>query len=269
MGLDWLTFYEAGRAILEGMSPYTVPGYFNPPLLAYLLAPTTMIPFSIWMPLMITVSCFALIVLAKRKSVFLLLSPFILQALTWGSVDLLLTASMSVSWGFLALKPQLLFIALPVILRRLSRRDLIIAGSMLIAYPPHYVDWFRAIQTTKNERIAENSIDWSANLSSLGPVAIIAGLVLAVAVLKMHCTPSSQKLILTALSPLSRVHDYLVAWEELATFKMWAFSWILFVVWYHLETRSELIYVLIGLSVLVRELPYPRKAYVVVKRRLA
>ena len=261
MGLDWLTFYNAGRAVLEGMSPYQVPGYFNPPLLAYLLAPTTIIPFSIWMPFMITVSCFGLILIARKKSVFLLLSPFAIQALTWGSVDLLLTASMSVSWGFLMLKPQLLFIALPVILKQLSRRNILFAGSMLIAYPPHYVDWFRAVQTTKNA----HQYNWSANVSSLGPIAIVGGLLLAVAVLKMQCTPSRQKLILTALSPLSRVHDYLIAWEELATFKMWAFSWILFVVWYHLETRNELIYVLIGLSVLIRELPYPR----VVKRRLA
>lgn len=249
MGIDWQIFYDAAHAVLNGMSPYTVPGYFNPPLLAYLLAPTTIMPFSIWMPFMITVSCFALAMMlrTKRKLAYLLLSPFTLQALTWGSVDLLLVGGMSVSWGFLMLKPQLLFIALPVILQRRARRHFLIAGLMLIAYPPHYEDWFKATQTT----------EWAhgtSNLASMGVPMLIVGLLLTIVALRYARTAPRAKLILTAFSPVSRVHDYLVAWEELATFKMLAFSWTLFVVWYHLETRNELIYVLIGLLVFIREL---------------
>ncbi len=259
MGIDWQIFYDAANAVLNGMSPYTVPGYFNPPLLAYVLAPSTIMPFSIWMPFMIVASCFVLVVMLKikMKSVYLLLSPFVLQALTWGSVDLLLVGGMSISWGFLMLKPQLLFIALPVILKQRRRRDFLIAGLMLVAYPLHYVDWFKAIQTT----------EWASgtsNLASLGPVMAVAGILLAGAAFsKLECTPSSMKLIFTALSPVSRVHDYIIAWEAFATFKMWTFSWVLFIVWYHLETRNEIIYVLIGLLVFIRELLppilYPRR----------
>ncbi len=252
MGIDWQIFYDAGNAVLNGMSPYLVPGYFNPPLLAYLLAPTTIMSFSIWMPFMITVSCFALLILARKKSLFLLLSPFTLQALTWGSVDLLLVGSMSVSWGFLMLKPQLLFIALPVILKQRRPKDFLIAGLMLVAYPPHYVDWFKATQTT----------EWAhgtSNLASMGLPMLIVGLLLTIIALRFARTPARAKLILTALSPVSRVHDYLVAWEELATLKMLVFSWALFILWYQLETRNELIYALIGLSMFIKELLQHKK----------
>ena len=250
MGIDWQIFYDAAHAVLNGMSPYTVPGYFNPPLLAYVLAPSTIMPFSIWMPFMITVSCFALLMLARKKSIYLLLSPFVLQALTWGSVDLLLVGSMSASWGFLMLTPQLLFIALPVILKQRRRRDFLIAGLMLIAYPPHYVDWFKAIQTTENA----HNYTWSASIASIGIEMLIVGLLLTVVALRFARTPSRAKLILTALNPVAHVHDYLVAWEELATLKMLVFSWVLLIVWYQLGTGKELIYALIGLSMFIKEL---------------
>ncbi len=259
MGIDWQIFYDAGHAVLNGMSPYTVPGYFNPPLLAYMLAPTTIMSFSIWMPFMIVVSCFVLIILARKKSVFLLLSPFTLQALTWGSVDLLLLGSMSVSWGFLMLKPQFLFIALPVILKQRRRKDFLIAGLMLIAYPPHYVDWFKAIQTTKDA----HRLTWSASIGSMGFEMLIVGLLLTILALRYARTAPRAKLILTAFNPIAHVHDYLVAWEELATLKMFVFSWTLMIVWYQLGTGNELIYALIGLSMFIKEvLPqlfYPRK----------
>lgn len=251
MSLDWFTFYEAGRAVLEGISPYTVSGYFNPPLLAYILAPSTMLPFSIWMPFMITVSCFTVILLARKRSLFLLLSPLVIQALTWGSVDLLLMGGMSVSWGFLVLKPQLLFIALPVILQQWSRRNIAIAGLMLTAYPPHYVDWFRAIQTTKHA----HQYNWSANLSALGPVMMVIGLLLTVGVFyRLRSTPHPAKLVMAILSPVSRMHDYIIAWESLASLKMLLATWGIFIVWYHLETRNEVIFTLLGLGVFIREL---------------
>jgi hypothetical protein len=148
------------------------------------------------------------------------------------------------------LKPQLLFIALPVILKRRDRRHFLIAGLMLIAYPSHYVDWFKAIQTTKDA----HPLTWSASISSMGLEMLIVGLLLTVVALRYARTAPRAKLILTALNPVSHSHDYLVAWEGLATFKMWVFSWVLFIMWYQLKTGNELIYALIGLVVFIREL---------------
>ena len=253
MGIDWQIFYDAGRAVLEGMSPYSVSGYFNPPLLAYILAPSTILPFSIWMPFAITVSCFSVMIVARKRSLYLLMSPLFIQAMVWGSVDLLLMASMSLSWGFLVLKPQLLFIALPVVLRRLSRRDCLIAIMMLVAYPPHYVDWLKAVQTTKwTER--------TSNLASLGTPMMIVGLLLAVIAIARISTPTKAKLVLTALAPVSRIHDYIIAWEALATPKMLLMSWGIFIVWYSLETRNEIIFTLIGVGVFIYEMKRRKRA---------
>ena len=124
---------------------------------------------------------------------------------------------------------------------------------MLVAYPPHYVDWLKAVQTTKwTER--------TSNLASLGTPMMIVGLLLAVIAIARISTPAKAKLVLTALAPVSRIHDYIIAWEALATPKMLLMSWGIFIVWYSLETRNEIIFTLIGLGVFIYEMKRRKRA---------
>jgi len=44
-GVDFLVFYRAARAMTEGNSPYTIPGYVSVPGLAVLLEPLSRLPF--------------------------------------------------------------------------------------------------------------------------------------------------------------------------------------------------------------------------------
>jgi arabinofuranan 3-O-arabinosyltransferase len=44
-GVDFLVFYRAARAMTQGNSPYTIPGYVSVPGLAVLLEPLTRLPF--------------------------------------------------------------------------------------------------------------------------------------------------------------------------------------------------------------------------------
>ncbi|MFZ0996234.1 MAG: glycosyltransferase family 87 protein [Candidatus Dormiibacterota bacterium] len=46
-GVDFLVFYRAARAMAQGSSPYTIPGYVSLPGLAVLLEPVTRLPFRI------------------------------------------------------------------------------------------------------------------------------------------------------------------------------------------------------------------------------
>lgn len=114
---DWFVFYKAGKAVLTGISPYSVKDYFNPIQAAWLLAPTTLIPFRIWVLAMIGISFIAIVVLCGKKSHWVLLSlPFIF-GMTMGSLDVFLWVPARLFGGvglsLLTLKPQLAMIFVP------------------------------------------------------------------------------------------------------------------------------------------------------------
>ena len=124
---DWYIFYSAGKAVLQGKFPYSVIDYYNPIQVAWILAPTTILPFEIWVYVMIALSFIGIVALCKRKSHLTLLSfPFVF-GMTMGSLDVLLWVPSRLLGGvglsLLTLKPQLAVVVAPLQLMSWYRED--------------------------------------------------------------------------------------------------------------------------------------------------
>ena len=114
---DFYIFYQAGQAIAAGLSPYTVPGYFNPIQAAWLLSFTTFLPFQVWAWILVALSAAGVILLARKAAIWYLISaPFIFGAYM-GMLDVLLWIPARLLGGpglaLLTLKPQLAMIYIP------------------------------------------------------------------------------------------------------------------------------------------------------------
>ena len=121
-----------------GLSPYIVEGFINPIQIAWLISLTTKIPFTIWVPIMISLSFLLIVWLAKRRSHWILLSlPFIF-GMSIGSLDAFLwvPARLMGGWGLslLTLKPQLGILWIPLQLlswwREKNWREIIYSHSL-------------------------------------------------------------------------------------------------------------------------------------------
>lgn len=144
-GDDWETFYGAGQRILKGDALYgsrITHAYFsNPPWLALLLAPLTMLPEKFgWALLCATTLMAALLVLhtwadalpGLIKPLLVLTSPAMLYILLHGQIDMLIIAGVLLPkewWPIIALtKPQVAI----GLLFGLPRRRWLAAGLIVV-----------------------------------------------------------------------------------------------------------------------------------------
>ncbi|MDX1686609.1 MAG: hypothetical protein R3248_01385 [Candidatus Promineifilaceae bacterium] len=119
---DWeVVYYAAGRSVVD---PYTVPGFFNAPWLAWILAPFTLFPLhlsgTLWMVLSTVVGLWCIHRLGGGipAAALCLLSPAYIRFITSGQVDavpllgfVLLLTVQELSWAGLGIalvlvKPQ-------------------------------------------------------------------------------------------------------------------------------------------------------------------
>lgn len=100
-----------------GSSPFTVPGYFNPIQLAWVLQFTTFIPFSVWAVGMCVITFLLVVVVAKKNAVWYLLSAPFIFSLQFGMVDMLLWVPARLGGGIglslLTMKPHLFLLYAP------------------------------------------------------------------------------------------------------------------------------------------------------------
>lgn len=117
MGFDFRTFWEAARALLSGISPYTIHDFISPLPFAWLMAPFGLLPYAWAYGLWTLLNLAALVRLAGRRAPQLLLFLPVLFALWVGQVDLLmLAAGLTGGWvglAFTTLKPQLAIWLIP------------------------------------------------------------------------------------------------------------------------------------------------------------
>ncbi|MEJ5239637.1 MAG: hypothetical protein WHS87_00355 [Anaerolineales bacterium] len=258
---DWMIFYQAGRAIRAGLSPYQVEGFFNPIQVAWLFSWTTWLPFQVWVYGMIGLSFILLVVLLKKQAHWALLSlPFIF-GMSMGSLDVLLwvPARLLGGWGLslLTLKPQLALLIAPLQLsawwRSGQRKEIerfFIATLILWAIPtllqPAWLPaWLRAVFT------ADQSvrIHWAASLAGFSALTGYESLYIALffLVLLVFTLRGDDRYYLVAMfSPFFWPSDWILA-AEYISWRFTLLSWLL--VPTGLSPNGAQLYFLLGLLI--------------------
>jgi hypothetical protein len=152
-GDDWLTFSDAGHHVLLGAPVYENPPrlFYNPPWVAVLLAPLTLLPFRWgWAALSIATLMVTLIIVKRWhsgwvKPILALLSPPLFYILLHGQIDALVLAGILLPdewWGLVALsKPQVAFGLIFGIRRERWLRALILTGLVTLASLAWFGNW--------------------------------------------------------------------------------------------------------------------------------
>jgi hypothetical protein len=236
---DWYIFYAAGQAVSMGISPYKVEGFINPIQVAWLLSFTSWLPFSVWVPIMISLSFIAIVFLAKKRSHWILLSlPFIF-GITMGSLDAFLWVPARLLGGLglslLTLKPQLGLLLIPMQLlewwRKKNWREIsafFIASIVMWGIPtliqPHWIkDWLTALPPMSTRTTDSASV---AGFSALtGHEWFYVALFAIVLVILLFY--KSQDFYLAAMfSPSIWPSDWIIC-AEFATWRFTLVSWLL------------------------------------------
>ena len=153
---DFDIFWQGGRSLLEGSSPYEVFGFYSPLPLAVLFAPLALLPQPMAYAIFVLASLWMLWKAAGLRGVWALLSFPVLFTLFVGQVDLILALAAALL-GPLALplllaKPQIAFVTAPWLLLHTDRRRLAwgigaMLGMLLLCFAlrPEWVsEWLAA-----------------------------------------------------------------------------------------------------------------------------
>lgn len=118
LSFDWTDFFwPAGRAVLQGKSPYTVEGFFNPPWAALFLSVFSIFPLKLSLAVMTTAALLALTYTAYKLGakpaaiIVLLLSAPLIQGIMHGNIDWLVVIGFvlppQIGLFFISIKPQI------------------------------------------------------------------------------------------------------------------------------------------------------------------
>jgi hypothetical protein len=262
---DWYIFYSAGEAVNHNISPYHVEGFINPIQVAWLLSFTTRIPFTVWVPLMISVSFLLIVLLARRRSHWILLSlPFVF-GMAMGSLDAFLwvPARLLGGWGLslLTLKPQLGVLWIPLQLlawwREKNWRDIIyfsIASLVLWGVPtliqPGWIkDWLAALPSISTRMSGAASF---AGFSALTGFEWIYIALFMVVLIVLMVRKSKSFYVAAMFSPSIWPSDWMIC-AEFATWKFALLSWAL--VPTGLSVNGAQFYWMLGLLVWLEQNP--------------
>ncbi len=124
---DFLIFYNAGKAILGGLSPYLVDGFISPIYLALFFAPLSLLPYWAGYAVYLLANLLLAWKLMRRRILWgLLFFPF-LFCLYVGQVDFLLGAALALgspwAFGLALIKPQVAFVVVPWVVMEFDKRD--------------------------------------------------------------------------------------------------------------------------------------------------
>ncbi|MFQ5408272.1 MAG: glycosyltransferase 87 family protein [Anaerolineales bacterium] len=208
-GFDFGVLWQAGRAVLDGQSPYSVAHFFYPLPVAYLFATFALIPqriaFGVWLAANAGLLVF---MLRKRVVAWALYFP-VLHMFSSGQVDLVLWAlgaRMRSGWtaalagAAITLKPQVALVLLPWHLLRWLRSDrrtfarwavsvAALWGGFLLLRPGWPREWLAAAPqfgyTTRGNAPSLWAIERHASWS-VAAIALLAVLVFAWGVLQQR-----------------------------------------------------------------------------------
>jgi hypothetical protein len=237
---DFHIFYLAGRAVLEGQSPYLIPDFNSPFMLAVLFAPLSIFPEWFSYLLFIAINLILLIKILGKKSIWAFLSFPVLFTLFVGQVDLLfaLIASLGSPWllALLLAKPQVGFILLPYFFHKLDKAawtKVILAGTAYLALcfiiRPDWVSlWLQQNPGIANYSIRTSNIFWLLP-SSWTNIRVITNIVVGFLVLVLNLIWLKERRIswttLTLVQPLSNIYSAVVLFEWIGPIEV-ILSWV-------------------------------------------
>ncbi len=269
---DWYIFYQAGKAIQNGVSPYLVEGYLNPIQVAWALSLTTFIPFGMWVAIMCGIAFVLIVILMKKRTHWVLLSfPFIF-GLTMGSLDIFLwvPARLLGGWGLplLTLKPQIGMFVIPLQLMEWWRghnfKELkyflisftLLWGIPIIVQPTWVFDWIRALPTmSMRMNLAASFAGFSAVTGGEFFYGILFLVVLAILLTK----GSNAYYVAASFAPSIWPSDWIIA-SEFISWRFTLLSWALIPT--GLTPNGAQFFFLLGLLIWVEQHPDKVRSWV-------
>lgn len=261
---DFLIFYSSGKAVINGVSPYTIFDFNSPIFLALFFAPFSLLPVGVSYSIFI----FANLLLAwkflkKRIVCAILFFPF-LFSLYVGQIDFLLAGLILIGspWTIaLALvKPQLGFVVIPWMIMSFSKKDwwkailptsVFVIISFLIR-PTWLNEWFSTQPTFEFFSIHSSNIFWlipQSSISLRSQITIITALVVLPLGLILKNRHDSWT-ILHLFAPLTNIYSPAVLLEWIGPIEV-ILSWVaVLLVGGNIHTGMP--FFLVGISVLVR-----------------
>jgi len=223
---DFHLFYEAGRAVLMGQSPYAISEFISPYPLAVLFTPLAALPEMLAYALFVALSLFFLWKVMGRRAGWALLSFPVLFTLFVGQIDLLLALviPLGAPWT-LALglaKPQVGFVVLPWLLVRLDKKGWIKAiagGAVLLAIcfilrPGWLFEWLQSQPGLVYYQTRASNLNWLVpNEGSLRATFSLALALLVLAAGFLLCQKCDSWTVLQLFQPLSNIYSVSVLAE--------------------------------------------------------
>jgi len=255
IGYDFNIYYTAARAALLGLSPYSVPEFFSPPALAYLLAPLALLPRWLAFGLWTLGSLAALVLLARRRLHLALLFLPVWFHFYVGQIDLMILAlGLLGGWPGLALatlKPQWA-VFLFLFHRRDPRRIVyatLAAGLLHVPTLPLFPEWRASTPSFVDYADTASSL---YGIASLFPYPVLALALVSVVGMVAFFYQSDYWRWVATFNPLANIYSLAVLVPSL-TWRAVVVSWLALPLSLYLHTGLP--FVLIPLSYFI---PAPR-----------
>ncbi len=261
---DFNSWYQGGRAVLAGLSPYSIPTFNGPYFLAMLYAPFTILPEGVVYALFLCVNIFLLWRLCGKRSIWALLSFPILFTLFVGQNDLLiaLLTLIGLPWTLpIALcKPQVGFVVLPWLVRRMKKKDLFIATSLgvciiglsFILRPTWLYEWLAPKPSVEAYSVHASNVYWLIpyQFSQIRTMATIVFSILCIPIGFFLKERQDSWTWMQLFAPLTNIYSVAVLFEWIGPIEM-VLSWLVaFIVKGNIHSGMPMF--VIGFSILAR-----------------
>jgi hypothetical protein len=236
---DFNLFYQAAQAILHGLSPYTVQGFYSPYLLAVLFVPFSLLPVSLAYGVFIVINLVLFFKVCHLKGLWALFSFPVIFCLFVGQIDLSLALLLSLGSPWLLplaiVKPQIAWLTLPWLVARLDKKGFLKACGVGVASvslcflmrPTWFSEWLAVEPSLQFYSGHASSIYWLVPLSGDNlRVLLTIGLSILVFPVGFFLKKKSDSWTLLQLfQPLTNVYSASVLAEWIGPFEF-VLSWV-------------------------------------------
>jgi len=263
---DFLIFYNSGKAVLGGVSPYTIFDFNSPIFLALFFAPFSLLPVGVSYSIFVIANLLLAWKFLKKRIIWAILFFPFLFSLYVGQIDFLLAGLILIGspWTIaLALvKPQLGFVVVPWIIMSFSKKDwwkTILSISVFVIFsflirPTWLIEWFSTQPTFEFFSIHASNIYWlipQTNISLRSQLTIIGALIFLPLGLILKNRHDSW-VILHLFAPLTNIYSPTVLLEWIGPIEV-GLSWLaVLLVGGNIHTGMP--FFLVGVSIAVRSL---------------